>query len=238
MKIKFNKANTTMSITILIVCVVLVSVLFVQFKTVEQVNETDIENLRDSELSELISTWKTKYEEVNDQLEETISKIYEYKEKIAANEESSELLDEELKNSNLLLGTTEVIGEGVVIRLEDNDEEHITASNLIELVNELWTAGAEAISINGVRIINTTEIVDVAGYILIKPKQRIVSPYEVKAIGDQTYLTSTLCLKNSGFIDRYQNIGKTVSIEQQRNIKIPAYTDPIEIKYMQEVEGE
>lgn len=238
MKLNFNKANITMSISILFVSMVLVAVLFIQYKTVEQVNETDIENLRDSELSELISTWKSKYEEVNDQLQETISKIYEYKEKIAANEEASELLDEELKNSNLLLGTTEVTGEGVVITLEDNNETHITASNLIELVNELWTAGAEAISINGVRVINTTEIVDVAGYILIKPKQRITSPYEVKAIGDQTYLTSTLCLKNSGFIDRYQNIGKTVSIEQQRNIKIPAYTDSIEIKYMQEVEEE
>lgn len=238
MKLKFDKANISMAISILTVCIVLVSVLFIQFKTVEQVNETDIENLRESELSELISTWKSKYEEVSEQLGETISKIYEYKEKIAANEEASELLDEELDNSNLLLGKTEVIGEGVIITLEDNEETHITASNLIELMNELWTAGAEAISINGVRIINTSEIVDIAGYILVKPKQRIVSPYEVKAIGDQTYLTSTLCLKNSGFIDRYQNIGKTVSIEQQRNIKIPAYTDPIEIKYMQEVEEE
>lgn len=238
MKINFNRANVTMAISILIVCTILVAILFVQFKTVEQVNETDIENLRDTELSELISTWKSKYEEISEQLQETESKILEYNEKIEANGEASELLEEELRKSNLLLGTTKVTGEGVVITLSNNDETEITASDLIQLLNELWDAGAEAISINGVRIINTTEIVDIGSYILIKPKQRLVSPYVVSAIGDQTYLTSTLCLKNAGFIDRYNNSGRTVKIEQQKNIKIPAYSEPIEIKYMKEVEEE
>ena len=60
MKIKFDKANITMSISIAIVCVILVSVSLVQFKTVEQVNETDIETMRDEELREQISLWKSK----------------------------------------------------------------------------------------------------------------------------------------------------------------------------------
>ena len=54
MKIKLDKANITMSISILLVCVILVSISFIQFKTVEQVNETDIENMRDEELREQI----------------------------------------------------------------------------------------------------------------------------------------------------------------------------------------
>ena len=62
MKIKFDKANVTMSISILLVSVVLVAVLFIQFKTVEKVNETEIETMRDEELREKISYWKSKYE--------------------------------------------------------------------------------------------------------------------------------------------------------------------------------
>ena len=50
MKIKLDKANITMSISILIVCIILVTVSFIQFKTVEKVNETDIENMREEEL--------------------------------------------------------------------------------------------------------------------------------------------------------------------------------------------
>ena len=59
-----------MSISILLVCVILLSISFIQFKTVEQVNETDIENMRDEELREQISSWKSKWEEANEKLED------------------------------------------------------------------------------------------------------------------------------------------------------------------------
>lgn len=238
MKIKIDKANITMAISILIMCITFMTVLFIQFKTVEKVNETDIENMRDAELREKVSEWKSKYEEAYEKLEENNSKINEYNEKIESNEEASELLDEELKKSQLILGTTDVTGEGVVITLTDKPGNPIEATDLVELINELRFAGAEAISINEVRIINMTDLADIDSYIIVKPSQRLVSPYVVKAIGNQTYLTSTLCLKNSGFVDRYNNSGKSVSLEKQRNIKIPKYSENIEIKYMKEVAGE
>ena len=202
MKIKFDKANITMSISILIVSIIFVSVLYIQFKTVENVNETEIETMRDEELREKISLWKSKYEETNDKLQENNSKINEYLDKIESNEEASEILDEELKKSQLILGTTDVVGEGVVITLTDTEDHPIKASDLIDLLNELRYAGAEAISINGIRVINMTDIADIDTYIIMKPSQRIFSPYVVKAIGNQTYLTSSLCQKNSGFVDK------------------------------------
>ena len=235
MKIKFDKANITMSISILIVSIIFVSVLYIQFKTVENVNETEIETMRDEELREKISLWKSKYEETNDKLQENNSKINEYLDKIESNEEASEILDEELKKSQLILGTTDVVGEGVVITLTDTEDHPIKASDLIDLLNELRYAGAEAISINGIRVINMTDIADIDTYIIMKPSQRIFSPYVVKAIGNQTYLTSSLCQKNSGFVDKYNNSWKSLKLEKQRNIKIPKYSGNIEIKYMKEV---
>lgn len=235
MKIKLDKANITMSISILIVCVILVTVSLIQFKTVEKVNETDIENMREEELREQISAWKSKWEEANEKLEETDSKINEYNQKIESNEEASELLDEELRKSQLILGTTDVVGDGVVVTLTDTEESIITAEDLVNLVNELRFAGAEAISINGVRIISMTDFADINSYIIVKPSQRLISPYVVKAIGNQTYLVSTLCLKNSGFVDQYNNSGKSVKLDKQKNIKIPKYSEKIDVKYMKEV---
>ena len=235
MKIKFDKANVTMSISIFIVCIILVAISFIQFKTVEQVQETDIEMMREEELREQISTWKSKWEEANEKLEDTNNKINEYNQKLDSNEEASELLDEELRKSQLILGTTDVIGDGVVVTLTDTIDNPIKADDLVNLINELRFAGAEAISINGVRIMNMTDIADIDSYIIIKPSQRLVSPYVVKAIGNQTYLVSNLCLKNSGFVDKYNNSGKSVKLEKQRNIKIPKYSGNIDIKYMKEV---
>ena len=237
MKINLSKANITMSISILVVCIILVAILFVQVKTVNQLNETDIENLRESELSEQLSTWKSKFEEVSEELRETNSKIIEYTSKIEDNEEASELLEEELERSKLLLGKTDVVGDGVIITLADG-EDKVEARDLVNLVNDLWFAGAEAISVNGIRVVSMTEFVDVAEYIIMKPSQRIVSPYTIKVIGDQNYLTSILSLKNSGFIDVQNNSGKKATMEQQRNIKINAYEEELETKYMKEADTE
>lgn len=238
MKIKLDKANIAMAISIFLACAILVAVLFIQFKTVDEVVETDVENMREDELREKISEWKSKYEEAYEKLEENEATIAEYNAKIESNEEASELLDEELKKSQLILGTTDVVGDGVVLTLTDTSKNAIEAADLVELINELRFAGAEAISINEVRIMNMTDIVDIDSYIIIKPSQRIISPYVVKAIGNQTYLTSTLCLKNSGFVDKYNNSGKSVTIEEQKNIKIPKYSGTTDIKYMEEVTEE
>lgn len=236
MKIKMTKENISMSISIFVVCIFLVAVLFIQFKTVKQVNVSEIETMQETELREELATWKTKYEEVTEKLDDTNQKLKEYTEKIESNSEASELLDEELNNSRLLLGLTDVTGDGVVITLTDNDNAKIEANDLIELINELRYAGAEAISVNDIRVVNMTEFADIYGYIIMKPSQRISSPYVIKAIGSQTQLINTLSIKDTGFVDYRTSQGKTVKLEKQRNIKISKYTGDIEVRYMKEVE--
>ena len=232
------KNKTRMSIMIGFVCVILVGVMFAQFKTVEETDITGIEKAREEELQTMLSSWKTKYEEIEEKLQDTKIKISEYEQKINSREETSELLDEELEQTDLLVGKTNVIGEGVIITLQDNEEKSIIASDLRTLVNELKLAGAEAISINDKRVLNMTEIVDVNGRILIN-EDPTVSPFVVKAIGDQTYLSSALSLKNSGFIDSYTKLGKTVEMREEKNISILAYNgskNQMQFRYAKEVE--
>lgn len=233
-----NKNKIIISITVGIICIILVCVMFMQFKIVEETDITGIEAAREEELQAMLSDWKTRYEEIEEKLLETEQKIAEYKEKIDSNEQASELLDEELEQTNLLLGKTNVVGEGIIVTLQDNEEKSITASDLRTLINELKLAGAEAISINDSRILNMTAIVDVSPYILVN-EDRIISPYVVKVIGNQTYLSSALTLKNSGFIDNYTKLGKTVEMSQEKNIHITAYNsskNQFQLRYAKEVE--
>lgn len=133
----------------------------------------------------------------------------------------------------MLLGKTDVIGEGIIITLADTQEYSVTYNHLIELVNELRYAGAEAISINDARVV-MTEIVDIEGRISVSG-QRLTSPYVVKVIGNQTYLSSTLSLKDKGFIDRYQASGMNIKLEKSNNVKILKYSGDVNVKYMKEV---
>lgn len=235
-----KKDKLAMAIVIGLVCIILVAVMFAQFRTIEETDVTGIETAREEELRTMLASWKTKYEETQEQLEETNQKINEYKDKAVSNDETKALLDKELNQTNMLVGKTDVTGEGVVITLVNNEYIEIEYTDLIYLVNELKLAGAEAISINDKRIINMTDIVDVNGTILIN-EERVTSPYTVKVIGNQTYLSSALSLKNSGFIDKYTSLGKTISMSTEKNIKIYAYDEncrkgSMEFRYAREVE--
>lgn len=229
---KINKEQLVMGIIIGLVCIVLICVMFVQFKTVEETDITAIENMKEDELRTTLSEWKTKYEETYEKYEETIATIDEYNKKIESSEEASELLDKELENSNLIVGNTDIYGEGIIVTLTDNNNQVIVAEDLLELINELRYAGAEAISINDVRIINTTDIVEVGNTLIMVGGQRLSSPYVVKAIGNQAYLSSILGLKNSGFIDKYNNSGKTVTLVANKKVEILKYNGETEIKYI------
>ena len=97
------------------------------------------------------------------------------------------------------------------------------------LVNELKYAGAEAISINNNRVTNFTDIVDV-NYVIMIDGVKISSPYEVKAIGDQTYLSSTLSAKD-GFLSTYKETGLTIKMNEEVKVTIPKYHKELKMKY-------
>ena len=236
-KFKFRADITAVTIVVFIVCIVLVSVMLMQFRTVEQTDITEIENMRESELRVALADWKTRYEEVSAQLEDVNKRIDEYNQRITDNEEASELVDEELNESNILVGKTDVEGEGVIITINNTDTYPIYAESLLTLVNELRYAGAEAISINEVRVLPTTAIVDLSSYISVN-QQRLESPYVIKAIGDKEYLSSILNLKGSGFIDRAKTSGINASSSMQNRVEIPKYNGEFEINYMSEVQTE
>ena len=235
-KLKIRVDITTVTVVVFIVCIVLVSVMLMQFRTVEQTDITEIENMRESELRTALAEWKTKYEEIATQLEDINQRIEGYNKTIEDNEAASELIDEELTESNILVGKTDVYGEGVVVTLSDGTKK-VTASDLINLVNELRYAGAEAIAINEIRVLAMTDIIDMADYSYIMVNlQRLQGPYVVKAIGDKDYISTVLQLQGSGFIDT--TTGINVNLEAKNRVNIPKYNGEMEIEYMQEADSE
>ena len=238
-KKKINKATLVLSIVSGAIALVLIASMFVQFRTVSESKELNIEGLRDDELRTQIASYKSKYEETMEQYKANQNTINEYETAINENKETTELLDEEINQAKSLLGLTDVKGSGVIVTLTDTEDALYTyiADDLIMLLNELKYAGAEAISINDNRIINLADIVTLNdGLIILYGNVRLTSPYVVKAIGDPTYLMSTLSIKNSGYIDQMKANGMAIDVKQDNNIEIGAYTGDLDIKYLKEVE--
>lgn len=236
MKTKLKKGKITMIITIAIACFALALIMTMQFKIVNETDITAIENMRETELRTELANWQEKYNEVNSQYEETVSRIDEYKKTSQSNEETEKLVNQELDNINLLLGNTDVQGQGIEITInETNNEEieKITADDLLLIINSLKQAGAEAISINDERIVNMTDVVYIDAADIIRVNgQRVLAPYVIKAIGNQTYLESAM-LGNGGQIDSMKKVGQDVKIEKKDNIKITKYSGEFKTRYME-----
>lgn len=234
MKIIKNKWSLT--IIIGIVAALLVTSILLQFKTVDETTNADVEGLRDTELKSQISSYKSKYNEVASQYQNNIAKIEEYTKSATTSTESTNLIKSEYQKSNELLGLTDVKGEGIIITLKDVGENKYSSEDLRSLLNELKYAGAEAISINGNRIINLTDIVTLNEKFIIMDasRARLSSPYVIKAIGDRKYLSSTLNTKTTGFVDLMKSNGLEVTIEESNKIDIDKYQGEIKSNYLKE----
>lgn len=230
-----KKGKITVTITIAIACFVLTMVMCMQFKIVKETDITSIETMREEELKSELANWKQLYKEAQEQYDEKTSKLSEYRDKQQSTEESSKLVEKELAQTNMYLGKTDVEGEGIIITIKDINSEDIkpiSAEDLLIIVDYLKLAGAEAISINGERIINMSDIVYIGNSVIFVNQQRILAPYKIIAIGEQTKLESTL-LGNGGYIEELKNIGFDIEIERENKITINKYSKDIGYKYMQ-----
>lgn len=205
--------------------------MFTQFKTVEKTDIVAIETMRETELRSELAVWKGKYEEVEVKLQETNSKIQEYKNQMSSEQNAAQLLKQELQESEKFLGYTNVKGQGIVITLEDNDFKNVERFDLISLVNELKLAGAEAISINDERIVNNSDIALINYRIIMVNGRRISGPYVVKAIGDKKYLESAITIKG-GYLDEIKASEKTVSYTVEDEIVINKYNGTMSVDYI------
>ena len=239
MKIIINKDKFVISLVIGIACFSLMLVMFMQFKVVKQTDITAIENMRESELRIELSNWKEKFNELNNRYNEVVSKINEYQQEKESDEKTAILLQKELNEINKALGKTDLQGEGIIIFLTDNSytkssEEYVDPiyeEDLLVIINQLFEAGAEAISINGQRIVAMSDVVSLSGSIIKVNGQRLLSPYVINAIGNPNYLKSAV-LGKGGRADDLKTLGHDVTVKESDKILIEKYDGTISTKYI------
>lgn len=239
-----KKDKLIMTITIGIVCFLLTMIVFMQFKVVQESQETNIDTMQETELRQELASWKTKLEETKEKYDELNKTLDSYKQERLTDEETKKTLEEELEKLELLLGKTDVEGEGAIITLtektrqeliEDEEIISIRAEDLVYIINYLKDAGAEAISINDERITNMTDIADVGDSIKINSKYLRTTKYVIKVIGNGSYIESSIFGKG-GYAEQLNTTGINAKIERQNKVRILKYDGNYEIKYIREDE--
>jgi uncharacterized protein YlxW (UPF0749 family) len=129
-------------------------------------------------------------------------------------------------------GTSAVRGQGVEIVVDDavnaeSDRNKVLDSDLQKLVNGLWRAGAEAISINGERLTNLSAIRH-AGSAITVNYTSLSRPYRILAIGDRKTLPARFADTTSGraWLDLQREVGLRFTMRTQKSLRLPAADVP------------
>lgn len=187
-------------------------------------------------------------------LKETKDSLYDeqadLKKEIANLQESIDSIQKESLNSSLTkdqlvtlkdekakAGITSLNGQGIILTLDDSkngissEDSIIHAADLRDVINLLWGSGAEAISINGQRVVVNTAIDCIVNTILVNDS-RIASPFRIEAIGDQSYMYDNLInpLILSNIHDRNKNQGIVFDLSKNDDITVPAFDGSYDVK--------
>lgn len=230
--------KTKIAITLGILCMILTFAISVQLKTMKAEDSVVSTTTANNDLKDQMLRWKEKYEKALKEYEETEVKLEQTRNNATQNDSSAIDTEKQIKENNRILGLTDVSGDGIIITLQDNSSAKgsdalienylVHDSDLKTLINELWNAGAEAISINGQRIISTTAIVCDGNIIKING-ETTGTPFEIKAIGIGLY---GAIARPGGYYEFMGETGVTTLIKNQNNISITKYNGAISSEYL------
>lgn len=229
-----------------IMCLLLSYGITVQVKTIYGTGTTTSTNAAENQLRDAVLKAKEKYDNLYDALDNAEAQLEIERTNATQNNTELEDLENSIKEGNKALGLTEVTGNGLIITLNDNQNIPLNTwfgdandliihdLDLINVVNELKNAGAEAISINEQRIVTTTAI-ECDGNIIKVNGEKIGAPFEIKAIGLPEVLINVN--RVGGYLYnlkefRYLDVSIKRVDKEKDKITIPKYTGVMKFEHI------
>lgn len=159
-------------------------------------------------------------------LESEITELEERKNSLSSSADKAETAraqaEAQVRTLGILAGTLPAVGPGVRITLND-PEGKMTSGNLLDAIEELRDAGAEAIQINGsARVVASTDFIDDTPGIRVDG-QKLNSPYVIEAIGESHNLAEAANFPG-GLVSEVTGpqVGGTAEVTEQTSVSITA----------------
>jgi len=228
-------------ITIAAVCLVLGIMLAIQFKTTKTYSTGYMPYRVEDLAQELASVTRER-----DALSDEVLSLREKLTNVRENDQAMADLQDELKNNSMAAGLYPVQGPGIRLTVNDNPRSLSSGENpnnvivhdsdLLFLVNDLKASGAEAVSVNGERIVAMSEI-RCAGTLILVNTNKIASPFVIDAIGNPDMLESGITIKG-GWLETLKALGFQTHLQKMENINIPAYSGRVKFSFAKPVQSE
>jgi uncharacterized protein YlxW (UPF0749 family) len=183
------------------------------------------------------------FRDMSAQIEALNKQNTELQNALGKGKDSTQVLNKQLQAAKAAAGVTKVEGPGIIVTLRDapdvsaksnlpdiiRSQNNIHDLDVLRIVNELISSGAEAISVNDHRISGLSSFRCVGPTILVNDI-KIASPVVIKAIGDAATMSGGLNL-NDGVLSEIRSMDpKMVTIELAKTMSLPAFAGRTEFR--------
>ena len=208
-------------------------IIMTQIKTADNVLGDVNSDEKTVQLNDELAKLTLEKNKLRDELESLKEKNRENEELYKDTEEELLKLMEELENQKIISGYYDVKGKGTIITIDADPNSYVSLASshqyILALISYLNNAGVEAISINGQRYTNYTEIVPVLEHINVNGVAMVL-PLEIKAIGNSRTIDASLNFVG-GIVMQLNNIGYTIETEESQEVFIHRYDGEKQFRY-------
>lgn len=222
--------------------VVLCVLLGIAIVTQVRQNESgdSLETARPADLLVLLDSLQQREAALNTEVSELRRTLAELQASGSSDQAAIENAQARLAGLSILIGTVPAIGPGVTLTITDN-ARGVPAETLLDVINELRNAGAEAMEIQGrandqrssVRVGVSTWVTGGPGALVVDGNT-LNPPYSVVAIGDPPTLAAAMNIPG-GAVDSVERVGGTMVIQQSDRVDVTALRQPKPRQYAQPV---
>lgn len=240
MKIQLNK------IIITLLCIILGLFIAIQLKNVE--GDYDFVSLNTiADLQSMVKRQQDEVASIKELINSNKNKLAEYEKAISEGGSIKDVLNKENQQLKIISGFVDLEGPGIIIKLSDSNRELyewedpnnviVHDSDVLNIINDLKIAGAEALSINGQRVMSISEI-QCAGATITINNHTYGQPFIIKAIGNPDTLSAAVKSPDAYASMLKDVYGLGLEVETYENVRISKYHNNINWRYLKPKEGE
>lgn len=184
-----------------------------------------LEGEREEDLAAILANLSAETDRLQNELTDLRLTLLAFEESAERDGLARRSLERRLADFSILAGVVAAEGEGVVLTIED-PRGAIGPEHLVDAVQELRDAGAEAMDVNGNRVLVSSSFT-VRNRRLLIDGTPIDSPYRIAAVGPAETMARALAIPG-GVIDTLERAGEAVvsEVRQRAELTVPARSDP------------
>lgn len=187
------------------------------------VDDTTYAGYREQDLVDLLSGLSSTSQRAQNELNQLNHTQQQLQTATTSRQAALNQAQQEVKSMQVLAGVVPVTGPGVEIRIQDKTG-HASVGSFLDLIEELRSNGAEALSVNGVRLVAQSSFEQIPDGLSVDGHD-LTSPYLVRAIGQPSTLAAAVSFTR-GPGDELRGDGAVVTVTQEESVDIRAVVAP------------